>query len=229
MLRTLGWSWLLVTVVGCVLAPATSSAAAIVLIGDSITQGRVAGEGRPFSQHLQALRPEDQIRNAGCAGSTTEDWTRSVPESPNCAFGGAYRLNAKPHMPADLAVIMLGANDATGYFEATPIEPAAYRENLEELIRLTLFDVARVVLLTPTLNPSGDDAVRERLESYRSVVLELCGTIDRVLCGPDLQQEVREPSEGLEELHPNDLGHRNIALELDRFLTGLESAPKDPE
>ncbi len=221
MQRAKGWSRLLLATVGCVLAPALSSAAVIVLIGDSITQGRVAGEGRSFAEHLQVLRPDDQIRNAGCAGSTTGDWIRPRPESPSCTIGGAYRLNAKPHMPADLAIIMLGANDATGYYELNPIEPDEYRSNLDELIRLTLSDVARVVLLTPTLNPQAEEAVHKRLESYRSAVLELCGSRDRVLCGPDIQKTVDGPSQGLDELHPNELGHRNIAEQLDHFLTEL--------
>lgn len=229
MQRALVRSRLLFAAVGCVLAPAVSSGGVIVLIGDSITQGRVAGEGHSFAEHLQALRPDDQIRNAGCAGSTTRDWIQPVMEPPSCLIAGAYPLNAKPHMPADLAIIMLGANDATGYFESNPIEPPEYRANLGELIRLALSDVRCVVLLTPTLDPKAEEAVRKRLESYRSAVLELCGSLDRVLCGPDIQKTVSGPSQGLDGLHPSDLGHRRIAQQLDHFLTELEPVPEEPQ
>jgi len=228
-LRSPGWSRLLFVAMGCLLAPAVSTGAVIVLIGDSITQGRVAGEGRSFADHLQALRPDDQIRNAGCAGSTTADWIRPVLKPPSCLVAGAYPLNAKPHMPADLAIIMLGANDATGFFEQKPIEPDEYRAHLEELTELTLSDVTRVVLLTPTLNPKAEAAVRRRLESYRIAVHDLCGSLDRVLCGPDIQKTVAGPSQGIDGLHPSDLGHRNIAQQLDRFLTELEPSPVAPE
>jgi lysophospholipase L1-like esterase len=228
-LRLPGWSRLLFAIAGCLLAPAVSSAAVIVLIGDSITQGRVAGEGDSFADHLQKLRPDDQIRNAGCAGSTTRDWVRPALEPPSCLIAGAYPLNAKPHMPADFAIIMLGANDATGFFEPDPIEPREYRTNLEKLIARTSSDVTRVVLLTPTLDPKADAAVRKRLESYRSAVQDLCSSLDRVLCGPDIQLTVAGPSQDLEGLHPSGLGHRSIAQQLDRFLTDLEAAPAEPQ
>ncbi len=228
MQRAPGRSRLLFAVLGCLLAPAVSSGAAIVLIGDSITQGRVAGGGVSFADHLQALRPDDQIRNAGCAGSTTADWTRPVLEPQSCTIAGAYLLNAKPQMPADLAIIMLGANDATGYYEANPIEPSAYRENLEQLIRVALSDVGRVVLLTPTLNPVAKEAERLRLVGYRSAVLSLCGSLGRVLCGPDIQKIVSGPSQDLAELHPSELGHRRIAQRLDDFLTELSPVPVAP-
>lgn len=228
MQRALRRSPLLFAALGCFLAPAASSGESIVLIGDSITRGHVAGEGLSFADQLQALRPDDQIRNAGCSGSTTGDWIRPIRKPPSCTFAGAYRLNAKPQMPADLAIIMLGANDATGYFEYNPIEPPEYRANLEQLIRVTLSDVARVVLLTPTLDPRAKEAVRQRLEMYRSAVLELCGTLDRVLCGPDIQKTVSGPSQGLKELHPSEQGHRRIAQQLDDFLTELGPVPPTP-
>ncbi len=206
-------------------APGLSSGASIVLIGDSITRGRVDGEGQSFADQLQELRPDDQIRNAGCSGSTTGDWTRPIGELRACLAAGAYSLNAKPLMPADIAIIMLGANDATGYYEPHPIEASDYRANLERLIEIARFDVAHVVLLTPTLDPRAQEPVRRRLEEYREAVLELCGSLDQVLCGPDLQRTVSGPSQGLNEVHPSELGHRNIAQQLDAFLDELLPDP----
>jgi lysophospholipase L1-like esterase len=227
--QSLGRNRLLFVLIGCLVQPAVSLGAEIVLIGDSITEGRVAGEGASFADQLQALRPDDQIGNAGCAGSTTGDWIRPVTDPPSCMFGGAYVLNAKPHMPADLAFIMLGANDAMGFFETNPIEPPEYRENLERLIRRLSSDTARIVLVTPTLNPGAREEVRKRLERYRSVVLELCNSLDRVLCGPDIQKTVSGPSEGLAGLHPSEEGHRRIAQQFDDFLTELMPTSSTPQ
>jgi len=218
---TLGWCaalWMGLGVAG------TASAETIVLIGDSITKGRVEGGGLSFADQLQALRPQDQIRNAGCPGSTTRDWVRPPIEVRSCTLAGAYPLIAKPLMPADVAIIMLGANDATGYYEPDPVEPPEYRENLEQLVRVALSDAKRVVLLTPTLDPRATGEVRRRLVGYRSAVLETCQTSDCVSCGPDLQRTVSGPAEGLSGLHPDESGHRRIAQQLDAFLTRLFAA-----
>jgi len=209
----------------------------IVLIGDSITRGQVdsathgmvTGRGLSFAEILQDLRPRDSIRNAGCRGSTTRDWVHPVIEGWNCHLSGAFSLKAKPHLPADLAIIMLGANDAMGYEDPAAIEPDDFRENLEKLIGRTLLETGRVVLLTPTMDPEADSETRRRLESYRAEILELCDTLDRVTCGPDVQKIVAGPQTGLPSLHPNEEGHRRIAHAIDVFLATPATPPSASE
>jgi lysophospholipase L1-like esterase len=195
------------------------SATSIVLIGNSITSGIVSGGGASYAEQLALLRPQDQIRNAGCGGSTTSDWNRPVIEGFSCPLAGAYELKAAPLMPADGATIMLGANDATGFFEGAPIEPPQYGLNLEELVKRTLLDVKWVVLLTPTVDPTANAVVQGRLFGYRDEILDLCVGLASVFCGPDIQRIVTGPATGLFEIHPNASGHLRIAQELDGFLT----------
>lgn len=214
------------------LMAAPAGAARILLLGDSITAGTVMGEGAPFAQLLQERMPFDEVLNAGCGGSTTADWTTPAAEGFPCPFAGAYELSAEPLIdgdPVEVAVIMLGANDATGFFEPAPIEPAEYRSNLEALVLAALQDAEWVVLLTPTRNPNAAVDVAQRLVSYRNEVLGLCSMPgDQVLCGPDVQLIVHDAATGLPGLHPDALGHELIAAALLPFLASEPIAVPEP-
>lgn len=200
-------------------ASAEAEVRRVVLIGDSITYGVVAGEGGPPYAALLAERlgPAYEVVNAGCGGATSLDWTISRP-SPICGGVGVleeglYEAQARPHLPADVATVLLGTNDAVGYLEPEPVGVEAYRAALNEIIWNLLLDgVDTVVLMTAPDRRWADPDVAARLGGYRERILAHCGEDPRVVCGPDLHRALDvhahfEPG----NVHPNAAGHHVIA------------------
>ncbi len=93
----------------------------ILFVGDSITAG--GGASDPATGGFVALIaerfPELEVANAGCGGSTVRDWTLDGPTLP-CAVLGAWTTLAEPELPASITHILLGTNDAVGFFEFFP-------------------------------------------------------------------------------------------------------------
>jgi len=215
-------------------APLGGAAAAplrLLLVGDSITAGVVAGEGDPYAVQLAGqLGPAWDVANAGCGGASSLDW---VPDA-GAAFCGSqgiptpnlYTARAAPELPADVATILLGTNDALGFFEPEPVDPADYGDALAELAFGLLADGAsHVLLLTPP--PQFDPFADFRLAGYRDAVLALCGGADPgIVCGPDLFTLLDASDFDAGNVHPRLSGHTKIADALHAGVTALVAIPE---
>lgn len=181
-------------------------ALALVLLGNSITAGTVSAPiGPPFAE----LLPFDVV-NLGSGGASTRDW------HPD----GDLYSEVLPHLPA-IAVVLLGTNDATGFFEPIPVEVPEYVARIVDLTAALLEDGATwVILLTAPRNfTSAGQAVEDRLHSYRETIRSLCSPGgDRVACGPDLHAELGRDDFAPDDVHPNGPAHAWIASELVRVL-----------
>lgn len=203
-------------------APALAAAApySVVLLGDSITQGQTSEpSGPPFAALLaDSLGAGFDVINIGCGGASSRDWSPSAGDStcgglPNpLLLAPLYPSLAKPNLPADLVVVMLGTNDAIGLFEPAPLTSEEYRAALEELAMGLLHDGAgRVLLATPP--PDFVVPYTEfTLIAYAGQVLDLCGAPgDAILCGPDVFNLLQFEDFASGDIHPNGAGHAKIA------------------
>jgi len=210
---------------------ASETALRFLLLGDSITYGFVGGPpGDPFIDLLQARFPEVEVVNGGCFATTTTDWN---PLTGNglCRMGfevPMFEAMGVDNLPADVVVIMLGTNDATGFLERMmmPVSPLDYGSHLAQMSEaLFVHGAARVMLMIPPLNPGSSAEVTARLTGYREQILALCGA--EILCGPDLQMilDFDEHFAG-NDAHPNAAGHASIAEALE---TEIRLALPEPE
>jgi lysophospholipase L1-like esterase len=191
--------------------------ARLLLVGDSITANRAAEpQGPGYGTRLQEqLGPGYEIVDVACSGSSSRDWRPDAGPAPCPEAGGTvplYAARARPALPADVAIILLGTNDLRGAFELAPVEPDAYGENLRALVDTLHADGARaLVLLSP---PFLSGAVR-RLAAYRLVIRALCQERPFVRCGPDLVALLRaDDFTPPGDVHPNGAGHAKIAAAL---------------
>ena len=217
--------------------PASATAARratfdVLLVGDSHTYGAtfVADGGDDFAELLALQLGEDfDIRNAGCAGSSSVDWV-ATNTNHLCRQGWEWQdlfgNVARPLLPAHLATVLLGTNDAIGYGEPEPVAADAYAGHIDALIEALIAEgLADVVLMIPPLIPHGPIA-SERLARYRERLIERCTSDPIVHCGPDLQ-ELLDPVAHFEtgDLHLNGAGHAVVAQELTRTI-GTIAAPE---
>jgi lysophospholipase L1-like esterase len=187
----------------------------VVLIGDSITAGQMSMPVGPSYASLLAasLGSGFQVSNIGCGGTSSLDWTLSQPGAicgPMLVGPNLYEGLARPLMPASFVSVLLGTNDALGFFEPAPVPPERYRDAIAELTSNLLADGAgHVLLMTPP--PNFVHPLMDTLGAYRGHILELCGTPDdAVLCGPDVFSLLGPLDFGL-DIHPNAFGHQKIA------------------
>jgi lysophospholipase L1-like esterase len=221
--------WLLAAAVLTFVHEAAAATNRVVLIGDSITWGIVSGNGGPpYAEVLaELLGPDYEVVNAGCGGASSLDWTLSQPGFLCGGVGvlgaGLFGARARPHLPTDVATVLLGTNDAVGYFEPVPLEAPTYRAAMNEVVRnLLFFGVGRVVLLTAPDHDWDDSAPVQRLAAYREEILDLCFHHPRVECGPDLHQLLDlEAHFEPDDVHPNAAGHATIAYELAEVVRAL--------
>jgi len=209
----------------------------VLLIGDSITEGFVSGPdgvdtecggGLCYAARLDTLLGERfTVVNAGVGGATTVDWTGNVPGIPYIDVDGAatpiFDALAAPNLPTDIVVILLGVNDAIGFFEVAPTTPDAYAANLGKLIgRVTSRGAEKVILATPTPLFAFDEIIRDRLSQYSEAIHALCMMHVDVVCGPDLLSILTpEDFEGGVDIHPNAHGHERIASALAESITSV--------
>jgi lysophospholipase L1-like esterase len=200
----------------------------VLFVGDSITSGLGATipEEGGFVALLSKRFKELVIANAGCPGSTLRDWTTD-DVAEHCALGGAWVSLAEPQLPAKMTHIMLGANDATGFFESIFINPhgrfVSKREYGVRLRELVARAPGVVLLSAPAPNashPSGP--VDDRLRDYREVVSRIVEEDARVLDGVDFYA-LLDLTLDMDGVHPNDRGHARMADALE--LRMLEIMP----
>ena len=104
----------------------------MLLVGDSITQGIMAGgRGTPFATLLAA---DFDVVNAGCGSATVGSWLPYAFPMPACAdLPGAtpnlFVARALPALPVDFAVVMLGTVDS-----AWLTSPTTYAAQLDIVV-----------------------------------------------------------------------------------------------
>jgi lysophospholipase L1-like esterase len=212
-------------------SPAAAAPIRVLLIGDSITYGTgfvSGGAGPPYAELLASLLDGGyEVNNAGCGGASSLDWTLSLPGFACGGVGvlpdGLFVERALPHLPTEIASVMLGTNDAVGFFEPNPVSVEAYRYALDEIVtNLFAAGAGTAILMTPPDHIWPDSAVRARLLGYREQVLDICSETSGVVCGPDVFT-LLDPELHFEgdNVHPNASGHAIIAQSLYETITTI--------
>lgn len=212
----------IVLVVLLLATPAPADPVRVLAIGDSITWGIVSGSGGLGYVDLlaDALGVRYEVTTAACAGSIAPVW-RPAADPATCfgQFDGElvdyWDVLIDPALPADIATIMLGTNDAQ---VGAPrwIYLGSLIQIIDELLAL---GVGEVILMTPPPHPSGFPL----LASYSDGIPDLCETIDGLTCGPDvyrLLDPVADFAAG--NGHPNATGHAKIASALGAYIVSPE-------
>lgn len=199
-------SWLLLVATTSVLA-----------VGDSHTAGVVAPpRGPAFPEVLgETLGPDFTVTAAGCPGSTVRDWTRQV-KGVDCAVSNAYAEVAAPHLPVDIAVILLGTNDSVGFHEPDRVSAEEYAERMEALVSALRRDgVRRILLVGPPAygDPIHQPEANRLLRAYTQALRQLAATRSDTSMGPALL-ELLSPEEHLPGAHINGAGHRLLGQTL---------------
>jgi lysophospholipase L1-like esterase len=211
--------------------PAASSALPIrvVMMGDSITAGLVAGGGVGYVESLATLLGDGyELTNIACGGLSSLDWTLSAG-SPNCGAvpGGIvlpdiYTGRARPELPAEIVTILLGTNDALGFLEPEPVPSAVYGDAIAEIAMNLLADGAlHVVLMAPPSLFYSNVVAHQLIVAYGVEVLDVCDSSARIVCGPDLLMLLEQSDFNGTNIHPNAAGNAKIASALFDTITSL--------
>ncbi len=144
---------LLLTISLLLAAPATTLAATLLVMGDSLSAAYgIPSQAGWVSLLQQQLQPEHSVINASISGETTA--------------GGAARLSPllQRHRP-EVVIIELGANDG---LRGLPIKEM--RKNLEQMIQQSQAAGAEVLLIGLRLPPNyGPAYTRAFEESYSAL------------------------------------------------------------
>lgn len=225
---------LLLAVLPALLLSQTAAADPIrmIMVGDSITVGRSSTPGATgyVDDLTLQLGADYEVVNAGLGGSSAVLWDPGrpcfflCPDAPN-PTDSIYDLFLVPELPADIVSIMLGTNDALGFWIAAPATEEIYRSALTALIdELLEFGTDTILLATPPPFPGDQPEGNALLLDYRAVVIDLCNTLEGVVCGPDINSllDAEVHFDGT-NIHPNFLGHAAIA---DAFYDSVLSIPE---
>jgi len=181
-------------------------------------------QGPSFVEVLrEELGPRYEVLAAGCPGSTMYSWTRDGP-SLACSFKNAYPELARPHLPAEIVVILLGSNDAMHWRRWEDNSPKAYAEEMQKLVARTQRDGGRrILLLGPPPNPAAWRPIKRLLRQYSEALAELAQREPGVYMGPDLQEFI-DPKEHFagRSVHMNALGHRLVGERLAVAIRALQ-------
>jgi lysophospholipase L1-like esterase len=200
----------------------------VVLLGDSITEGK-ARPGVPYADLLvDQLGPSYELVNIGLGGTSSLDWRQGSPPMKQDGVwlepSSPFSKEGIPVLPADVVTVLLGTNDARGFYEPRPVSSSEYQAALEKIIENLLEHGAETVMLM-TAPPRCGPVLNERLAAYRDVVIALCAARAEVVCGPDLFELLDNSHFDDCDPHPNAAGHALIATELARALR--ECAQRD--
>ena len=199
--------------------PAAAAPIRTLLVGDSITFGIVSDPiGPSYAELLSAdLAATHDVVNVAVRGSSAFYWAPSTPCPGICSTADTlFDEVATPELPADLATVLLGTNDALGFLLDQPTSNDDYEAFLREIID-GLFDggVDTVVLMAAPHSNLTTPEFDVRLSGYRDRVGTICADTLAVVCGPDLL-DLLDPAIDFEvgDVHPNALGHQRIATAL---------------
>lgn len=189
----------------------------IVCLGDSVTgvyyhTGGYRAYPEMLELGLRKAHPTASIRviNAGISGNTTSD--------------GLARLeqDVLRHHP-DLVTISFGLNDMTR------VPPDQFRTNLEQLIDRCRAQQSLVMLCTPNAVIHTESRPIPRLIDYCRIIREVGQAKDVPVCDQYVAGErlkSRAPQTWRltmsDEIHPNMDGHKRMAEELCRSISGVE-------
>ena len=138
-------------------------------------------------------------------------------------YPNLFRIRLLPLLPAEAVLVLLGTNDAIGL--GGEVEPEEYGRRLAALTEQLLEHGARqVVLMAPPFNNYRIKA-SVRLQGYGEQVAAICGSRDRVVCGPDLFRELAANDFAGSDLHPNGRGHAKIAAAVEATLREIMPLP----
>lgn len=199
----------------------------VLLIGDSITAGAVSEPSGPAYAELlaESLGPDFEIFVASCRGATTVDWLPSAPvrlcsrrvsETPF----NLYRTFVEPVLPVEIAVIALGTNDFTGHGRPR-VSLEQYAAALRELAGLLRAGGASRIVLVKPPPAYHRHPVFERLLQASGQLEQICGSLEGVVCGPDLMRLLSRSDFERGNAHPNASGHARIAAALAEQLREL--------
>lgn len=187
----------------------------IVCLGDSVTgvYYHTGGE-RAYPEMLEiAIRkalPESKVKviNAGISGNTTQNGLDRLDRDV---------LTKKP----DLVTVTFGLNDMTR------IPEEQFRKNLETIAARCREAGAKVVLCTPNSVIETGGRPRAKLARYCDVIRATAKDLALPLCDQNAAGEAMRSRDAWawrllfsDEIHPNMDGHRRMAEELSRTLTG---------
>ena len=201
----------------------------VLIVGDSITWGQVAGEDETVASQLgygYILKNglELDVEVAGCPGATSRDFITA----PNIACGGTnketiFQKTVLPKIgntPIDVMTLMLGTNDSTGFGEDDgPIKPENYKSNIKKILELAeAKGISKFILMAPPPIPSNCEHSADtnpRIKKYASKLKEICNNKDNVTCLMDNQSNM-DDSHYLDtcNVHPNTACAAQIAKNL---------------
>ena len=178
-----------------------------VVLGDSLSAGYGVKieESWPsvLERNLNALDINIRIINAGISGDTTS--------------GGLYRLPKllEEHKP-NLVILELGGNDGLRGMSIKKI----IKENLNQMIRMSLQEGANVTLIGVELPPNYGE---KYTSSFKNMYLELATEYDLILIEGSIKEMVSLKLMQADGIHPNINGHLQIEEEVrNKILTLLD-------
>ena len=196
----------------------------ILFLGDSITAGLYVPPVDRYPQRVGEALGIHAV-NWGCPGGTSRDLTEPETQPGACALGGAY----PDHIAHNGVVLMIGANDSTGFFETWPntgemgwvVNEHEYAGRLLDVIGTS---GKPFLLITPTpLGPSFPDEAKALVERYRQVVFRIVETHPNVWLGADGTRLLQHPHDFVDDVHPNEQGLAKLAAAV------VKTAQSDPE
>ena len=195
----------------------------IVCFGDSITGVYYHTGGRRAYSHMLAIAlrriypgAKVEVINSGISGNTAEVGLGRIESDV---------LAHRPH----LVTVMFGMNDVA----RIPIE--TYRRNLHDIAAQCLAMGAEVVLCTPnSVYPEDDSRSMEALGRFAETVREVAAAKDLPVADCwQAYEELRARDQRAwklllsETVHPNMNGHKVIAEEIARAITGVRVSLAD--
>ena len=205
----------------------TAAPLTIVAFGDSTTAVRTTVD-KVYAQRLPALLTEEgvavQIANAGIGGSNTGHGSRHALDR--------FKTDVRDRNP-DVVIVQFGWNDSwvdSGKeADESRIPLDQFKKNLAGMIRELVDDDVTVILMTPNApRKAMKQWQRQRTASYAEAVRELAGGLKLPLV--DIWKSFHEydSPDGrgvdallLDDVHPNDEGHRLVAQAIRDQLTVL--------
>lgn len=183
-----------------------------VFVGDSITHGCLHTNGeRNFFEHLNEYirwnkgRSRDYFINTAVSGYTTKDLLKEVHER-------ILRFNPQ------VVILMIGMNDSSS--EANPdITLNIFNDNLKCLISKVI--ECRAIPILQTSNTILKDPSRKDFKKYMDIIRGIAEKNNLLLVDNYLHWSENEgkSTEWLNDsIHPNELGHKEIYLNIVKTL-----------